>query len=103
MGLTNLKPRVSTIDTRRGGPVAVERIRGRRAQRDSQRIAMRDEYTCRKCGRVTAQGEADHKTPLHLGGGDNDENKQWLCVDCHAEKTKQEQYDRGRVKSLASA
>jgi hypothetical protein len=31
--LTTLKPNISTIDTRRGAPVAVERIRGGRLRK----------------------------------------------------------------------
>ena len=100
--LTTLKPSIATIDTRRGAPVAVERIRGGRLRAIRQRIMLRDGYTCQVCGRVTADGQVDHKTPLHLGGAESDENRWYLCTVCHDEKTEQEQQDRGRVNSLES-
>jgi 5-methylcytosine-specific restriction protein A len=77
--LTTLKPRLAVLDMRKGGPIAVERIRGGRLTKIRDRIALRDEYTCQICGRVTAQGEVDHKTPLHLGGVEgSDQNLQYL-------------------------
>ena len=93
--LTTLKPGIATIDTRRGAPVAVERIRGGRLTVIRQRIMLRDGYTCRVCGRVTADGQVDHVQPLHLGGQESDFNRQYICNECHDEKTKQEQQDRG--------
>ena len=74
-----LKPNISTVDTRRAAPVAVERIRGHKLVGIRQRISLRDEYTCQMCGRVTAEGEVDHKVPLHLGGQETDANRWWLC------------------------
>lgn len=95
MALSTLKPRISTIDTRRGAPVAVERIRGGRLKVIRERIGLRDEYTCRACGRVTVDGEVDHEIPLHLGGQESDENRQWICHDCHRRKSEQEEKERG--------
>ena len=95
MTLTTLKPKVKAIDTRRGAPVAVDRIRGYALTRIRERIGMRDEYTCRSCGRVTARGEVDHIVPLHLGGGNNPENLQWLCPPCHKLKSESEEKERG--------
>lgn len=75
--------------------MAVERIRGGRLTKIRERIAIRDEYTCQMCKRVTVNGEVDHKVSLHLGGQESDENRWWLCPDCHAAKSKQEEKGRG--------
>lgn len=93
-----LKPSITTLDTRRAAPVATERIRGWKLQQIRERIALRAEYICQKCRRVTGlkDGELDHITPLHMGGADNDENLQWLCIPCHAEKSAEE--ENGRVR-----
>ena len=93
--LTSIERKVATLDTRRGAPVAVERIRGGRQRKIRERIMLRDNYTCRICGRVTAHGEVDHVTPLAVGGGNNMENLQWCCVSCHRLKSDQEEKERG--------
>ena len=93
--LTSIERKVATLDTRRCAPVAVERIRGGRLDKIRQRIGLRDEYTCRMCGRVTAHGEVDHIVPLAVGGGNNEENLQWCCVSCHRLKSDQEEKERG--------
>lgn len=91
MSLTTLKPRVSTIDTRKGSSPATERIRGRALQRIRERILLRDEYTCQVCGRVSRDLEVDHIVPLHLGGPEIDSNRQAICpVPCHQEKSERE-------------
>ena len=54
------------------------------------RIAERDGFKCQMCGRVTAKGIADHIIPLAFGGEDVEENMQWLCADCHLEKSVEE-------------
>lgn len=95
MKLSTLKPVVKTVDVSRGSRPATERIRGRKLGKVRERIAYRDEYTCRECGRVDIGGQVDHKTPLHLGGAESDENRQWLCQECHKRKTEREQADRG--------
>ena len=92
--LTMLKRQVQTVDTSRGGSVAVERIRGHELVKIRERIALRDRYTCQRCGRVTTKGQVDHKVPLHLGGRESDENRQWLCVPCHDEKSAAEEEGR---------
>ena len=96
--LSSLKPKVSTIDTRTcSTPITTERIRGYQLQKTRERIALRDEYTCQMCGRVTAldRGEVDHIEPLHRGGSESDENRQWICKEpCHRLKTEQEERDR---------
>ena len=92
--LTTLKSRPATLDTRRGAP-AVKRIVGRTLQKIRDRILLRDEYTCRKCGRVTVDLEVDHIVPLHLGGRESDENRQCLCpTPCHSDKTEGEAKER---------
>jgi len=93
--VTTIAHRVTMVDVRRGSSPAVERIRGRQLQKIAMRIAQRDEYTCQVCGRVTVDGEVDHLTPLHLGGAESDENRQWLCLECHAAKTEREERGRG--------
>lgn len=61
------------------------------------RIAIRDAYTCQECGRVAygKHGHADHVVPLEDGGGDEDEDLQWLCDKCHGRKTREEQRRKG--------
>lgn len=89
-----LKPKINTLDTRRAASAATERIRGYQLVGIRQRISLRDEYVCQKCGRVTAQGQVDHITPLHLGGAESDENRQWLCIPCHDLKSAEEEKGR---------
>lgn len=95
--ITTLKKRINTIDTRRGCLAATKRIRGGSLRIIRARIGLRDDYSCQVCGRVTAKGEVDHKIPLHLGGGNNDENLWWLCRRCHGLKTESEHKGRGGV------
>lgn len=93
--LASIERKVDTIDTRRGAPIAVERIRGYELTKIRQRIGLRDLYTCRICGRVTAHGEVDHVVPLALGGSNSDFNLQWLCKEpCHREKSEREERER---------
>lgn len=72
------------------------RVRGRALQARNARIALRDMYTCRACGRVTdkGEGEVDHRIPLALGGSEEWSNLQWLCHECHQKKTQQEKRAR---------
>jgi 5-methylcytosine-specific restriction protein A len=93
--MKTLKPRIATIDTRRGSPVAVDRIRGWQLHKIRQRIMKRDDYTCQMCGRVTVDGEVDHVVPLAVGGGNNMENLQYLCKPCHKLKSDKEEKERG--------
>jgi 5-methylcytosine-specific restriction protein A len=101
MKLQSLRPRVSNIPLSRletqSGPFARSitaglRLRGRTLQIRNAKIALRDMYTCRACGRVTdkREGEVDHRTPLALGGSDDPSNLQWLCIECHRLKTQRE-------------
>ena len=93
--LATLKPKIQTIDTRRGASPLVERIRGYELTKIRERIGLRDEYTCQMCGHVTARGEVDHRTPLYAGGGNNIENLQYLCKPCHKIKSDREEKERG--------
>lgn len=62
-----------------------------RAQR--LRILGRDHWQCQlryptRCvGKAT---EMDHRTPVHLGGADDDHNMQAVCKPCHAKKSSDE-------------
>jgi len=76
--LARLENKIKTTNLSVGSPVAVERIRGGRLTKIRERIAIRDEYTCQVCKRVIADGEVDHKVPLHLGGQESDENRSGL-------------------------
>lgn len=93
--LAKLQPTVTTLDTRQGSPVAVKRITGWQLVKIRKRIGPRDDYTCQICGRVTIRGEVDHIIPLHMGGAESDSNRQWLCKECHATKSEQEERGRG--------
>lgn len=71
----------------------VERKRGRAAVEDRARILRRDRGLCQVClprGRIVLATEVDHIVALINGGDDTDENKQSICRDCHAEKTRQD-------------
>lgn len=88
--LASIERKVQMLDIRRGSSAAVQRIRGGRLDKIRECIGLRDGYTCRICGRVTAHGEVDHITPLRFGGRESDENRWWLCVDCHQKKSAKE-------------
>jgi 5-methylcytosine-specific restriction protein A len=92
--LTTLKPRIATVNVLRGSSVATKRIAGWELQQTRKRIGERDEYTCQRCGALTIQGEVDHATPLYLGGAESDENRQWLCRECHRVKSDEEEGER---------
>jgi len=92
--INTLQSNISKIDLRQGACVAVERIRGGRLRKIRDRIALRDEYICQICGRVTAHGEVDHKTPLYMGGQESDVNRWWLCSTCHQAKSDREERER---------
>lgn len=93
MPLSKLKPRVETLSTNRTA-LPVKRIVGRELQRIRDRIMLRDECACKVCGRVTIRGEVDHVVPLHLGGQESDENRQYLCKECHKTKSDKENKER---------
>jgi len=92
--LQSIERRVTTIETKRGCD-AVVRIGGRKRQRIRERILLRDEYTCQKCGCVTVDLQIDHVVPLALGGAESDVNRQCLCRKCHDLKSLEEEKGRG--------
>ena len=52
-----------------------------------KRILTAAGHRCQQCGKA-GRLEADHVTPLHLGGAPYDDgNGQALCVGCHIAKT----------------
>lgn len=99
--LASIGHRVATLDTRRGSSPATERIRGDALRKIRERIALRDECRCRICGRVTADGQVDHIVPLYQGGQESDENRQWLCEDCHRAKSEHEERGRAGVGQIS--
>lgn len=42
---------------------------------------------CKRQGRLTPAAEVDHIVAITNGGGDQDENLEALCHDCHRTKT----------------
>lgn len=64
---------------------------GRPWRRLVEAVKRRDGYTCRKCGRVTTEGDCDHIVPTSEGGKTEMANLQWLCrVPCHENKSRAE-------------
>ena len=96
MTLAKLERKTKTLDISVGSQVGTERIRGSQLYKIRERIALRDIYACQVCGRVIGlqEGQVDHKIPLHLGGAESDDNRQWLCPECHAKKSDQEEKGR---------
>ena len=93
--LTSIEKRTPAIDIRVGSKPGTNRITGWQLVKIRKRIMLRDGYRCQICGRTTIDGEVDHKTPLHLGGTESDENRWYLCKACHTKKTEKEEKDRG--------
>lgn len=92
MSLRTIKSKAKSIDIRIGSKPS-KRITGRALMRIRDRILMRDCYTCRVCGRVDPGPwlEVDHIVPLHIGGKEEDSNRQVLCHSCHKKKSEKEQ------------
>src|SRR5262245_14132736 len=93
--MQTLKPRVRIAPSAaiRIHRARAYRLKGRHLQKANALIKMRDKHLCQAClqqGRVTIGVEVDHIVPLYQGGGDDDSNKQLLCVPCHKAKTKRE-------------
>lgn len=102
MRLTNLKPRIATIDTARVRtlevtPGSTPRQRGRAWMVRRGRWLSEHPLClhCEQVGRVSAAEEVDHIVPLHLGGADDETNYQSLCSPCHKAKTAREAAARG--------
>ncbi|GFM89357.1 hypothetical protein PSCICO_47560 [Pseudomonas cichorii] len=89
--LKTLRPRIEPAQTSRlksAAPTEWGSGRGGRPwRRIRERILIRDQYTCQKCGKITEQLEVDHIIGKTLGGTDDDLNLQSLCVPCHQVKT----------------
>jgi 5-methylcytosine-specific restriction protein A len=63
-------------------------LSGRPWRRVVERIKVRDRFTCYVCGRVTLEGDVDHKVALSNGGTDEDSNLGWICREpCHRDKS----------------
>ena len=96
--LTNLKPRVATLNTQRAQPLTTEtqRIRGGSLQTIRDRILTRDNGVCQcdDCKAAAfprAADIVDHRIPLWEGGPDTDDNSQAMAsVPCHQKKTAEE-------------
>lgn len=93
--IATLKPRIEMIKTSVGSPVAIERLSGWKLTKIRERILLRDNYTCQKCGRVSLHLEVDHIVPLAAGGSYSELNLQSLCRGCHALKSAEEEKGRG--------
>jgi 5-methylcytosine-specific restriction protein A len=73
--------------------VSIERLRGRALQRQRERVWLRDQGVCARCGRVTvfpSGFELDHKVALANDGTNDDANMQVLHHDCHEAKTNED-------------
>ena len=76
-----------------------KRITGRRLQRIRKQVFGEQPIcvACKAKGRVTVATQVDHIVALVNGGEDNHENRQALCSECHAEKTRRDLGQRERV------
>lgn len=95
MIIKTLGHRIEKANINIGSPVATERIRGWKLTKIRKRIAIKYNYSCVDCGRVTVDGEVDHEIPLFMGGSESDENRRWRCKECHAKKSAEEERGRG--------
>lgn len=104
--LTNLKPRVATLNQQRVqtirhlNPTATPRQRGRPWQRRREEW-LRDHPLCAACesrGEVAQAEEVDHVIPLEQGGADDESNLQSLCIPCHKDKSAREASARASLK-----
>lgn len=58
--------------------------------RTSARLRKGRNSACERCGTVRPQLQRDHIVPRFLGGSDHHSNIQYLCANCHEDKTKQD-------------
>lgn len=75
-----------------GGMEQVERLRGWKLQQQRKRLHA-ERPLCVMCderGRTQLGEELDHIVPVFRGGSNDDSNLQWLCTECHREKTAQD-------------
>lgn len=61
------------------------------------RVYLRAKGICATCTLTTLSGQYDHIIPLILGGEHRETNLQWLCVPCHAAKTKRDVKIKAKV------
>lgn len=101
--LTTLKPRVQAANTNRVPTLeakagATPRVRGRKWVETRQRVAVAQQFTCQRCGRVWLpwRDQVDHDVPLEQGGSNEDDNLRLLCDECHKTKTALEASARAR-------
>ena len=57
-------------------------------------------WRCRQCDDDVGPFELDHMYQLGLGGDDNDNNFQVLCVPCHKAKSKRDAAARAKTKRV---
>lgn len=74
--------------------MTVKRKRGRALQEERERW-MRLQPLCVRClamdpPKLSKSERLDHIVALANGGDDSDDNKQMLCIPCHAWKTEQD-------------
>jgi hypothetical protein len=63
---------------------------------DKKLIWQRQEDRCAACStKLDKRAQLDHKKPLHEGGGNELDNLQYLCLECHESKTQFEEMARG--------
>lgn len=72
---------------------------GSRWERVRSRVLYRDAHLCQACARaglVKRATHVDHVLNKASGGGDDYENLEAICVDCHKSKTAQEGAEASR-------
>jgi 5-methylcytosine-specific restriction protein A len=55
-------------------------------------VLVRDNYECRRCGRVCQDAHVDHIIPKRILNSNDPKHLQTLCPPCHAKKTAEEQH-----------
>lgn len=69
--------------------------------------AKRPSGPCQKCGTVRRSLHREHIVPRWKGGSDEPDNIQWLCANCHEDKTREDMigrpgWNKGRKHSAES-
>lgn len=73
--------------------MSIERLRGRALQRQRERVWLRDQGLCARCGLITtfpSGFELDHRVALANEGTNDDSNMQILHHECHEAKTNED-------------
>jgi 5-methylcytosine-specific restriction protein A len=98
--LTSLKPRLSTLDTRRVKPAqkVADPFYGTSAWRSLMaRLLAERGRRCEACGRTGCRIYGDHRRELQDGGAALDpSNVMLLCAACHTRKTDAVRRERAR-------